>query len=549
MTQSAIGWRAEPPHASQSGARRREAEVDRVRQPPAVSSQPLMKGSTMALVDEALNTVLANAVAAGDAPYLVGAVGTSAGTVWSGAAGSDPAEPVTTNTIFRIMSMSNAVGATAAAILAERGELDWDASVVSILPAFDQVQVLFGFDNDEPLLRAPRTPVTLRHLATHTAGFAYELWNESVARFLSITSTPPMLSGRLEALRCPLIADPGTRWQYGPGVDWLGLVVTAIDGRPVDRFCQEEILSPLGMCDTVFELRPAQQDRVGITWSRSPDGDLVPADVDIGPPSHPQFYGMGHALYSTVSDYLRFLRMWLAGGVLDSVRILQPETVSDFLRNQTADIELPVYRTVAPAAAMDLAVLPGVAKSHSLGFVRTETSLPGRRGEGSQFWGGVLNTHFWCDPHADLAGVLMTQLLPFMDSRFMAAFESFERTVYSAIVVPMSSAPLDPGHRQSSLWPPIAELEFEVGKVARCVPESAGAAGQRIDDAGNARLLRLRGSRGSRPTLRFLNDLAWIAERVSTALVIVTPSLGSKRLESSLGRNTNTLGTRFDVSL
>jgi CubicO group peptidase (beta-lactamase class C family) len=147
---------------------------------------------------------------------------------------------------------------------------------------------------------------------------------------------------------------------------------------------------------------------------------------------------MGHALYSTVADYLRFLRMWLGGGALEGVRILRTETTADFLSNHIADLHLPAYTTIVPSAARDLAVLPDIEKSHSLGFVRTEAPVPDRRAEGSQFWGGLLNTHFWFDTQQDVAGVLMTQLLPFMDSRFMAVFESFERTVYS--VVPSAAA-------------------------------------------------------------------------------------------------------------
>jgi methyl acetate hydrolase len=383
---------------------------------------------------EALDTVLANAVAAGDAPYLAAAVGNAAGTLWSGAAGQmAPEEPARTDTVFRILSMSKAVGATAAAILADRGELDWDAPVVSVLPAFSQVQVLDGTAGEAPLLRAPHSPVTLRHLATHTSGLAYEVWDESVAHYLAATSTPPTLSGRMEALRVPLVFDPGARWKYGPGVDWLGLAVAAVDGRSIDRFCEEEILGPLGMHDTVFELHADQKDRLAKTWCRSADGGLVPAEVDISPPSRPQFYGMGHALYGTVGDYLRFLRMWLGGGVLEGVRILRAETAADFLGNHTAGLHLPVYASTVPATIGDLAVLPDVDKSHSLGFVRTEVSLPGRRAAGSQCWSGVLNTHFWCDPHSDVAAVLMTQLLPFMDTRFMNTYETFERTVYSVM--------------------------------------------------------------------------------------------------------------------
>ncbi len=124
---------------------------------------------------------------------------------------------------------------------------------------------------------------------------------------------------------------------------------------------------------------------------------------------------MGHALYSTTFDYMRFLRMWLNRGQLYGVKILSPDSASQFLENHIGDLRLQSLRSALPIAVADLALYPGFPKSHSLGFARMEEDIPGMRSAGSQFWGGVLNTHFWFDPERDFAGILMTQLLPFLD--------------------------------------------------------------------------------------------------------------------------------------
>jgi hypothetical protein len=84
-------------------------------------------------------------------------------------------------------------------------------------------------------------------------------------------------------------------------------------------------------------------------------------------------------------------------------------------------------------ATADLCLFPGFDKTHSLGFARLEKSIPGRRSAGSQFWAGVLNTHFWFDPEMDTAGILMTQLTPYLDESFMEMLVHFERTVYTVI--------------------------------------------------------------------------------------------------------------------
>jgi methyl acetate hydrolase len=382
-----------------------------------------------------LDDLLANAVLMGNVPYVVAAVGTSARTAWIGAAGDRGAnEPAAVNTVFRIMSMSKGIASTAAAILADRGSLDWDAPVDTVLPEFAELQVLDGFDDAaHPILRDPRSRATIRQLATHTSGLAYELYDSSITNYMRLTSTPPAVSGRHAALRCPLAVDPGLRWQYGTGADWLGLVVAEIDGRSIDQLCNDEIFAPLLMIDTEFELRADQRPRLGSIHDRTVDGSLVPAAIQLGPPSQPEFYGMGHALYSTVPDYLRFLRMWLGYGQVDGIRILKHETATDFLCNHIGTLRLQAYPSMLPALTEDLDFLEGTETSHSLGFARTEEAWPGGRSAGSQSWAGILNTHFWFDPHQDVAAVMMTQLLPFMDRRALNTMDSFERAVYSTL--------------------------------------------------------------------------------------------------------------------
>ena len=378
-----------------------------------------------------LSVLLSEAVKAKNAPFLVGALGTSKGIHWSGSAGEDIAGvALNEKTVFRIVSMSKAVGATAAVILAERGRLDWDTPVEEILPEFGKLQVLIDAPEGQFNLRSPKTKATLKELATHTSGLVYGFWDSKIARYLESAGLPPVVSGLRASLACPLAFDPGERWQYGSGVDWLGLAVEAIDGRSIDRLCHEEIFTPLRMVDTHFELQDNMSSRLVPAFGRDFDGSFVEAPINVDPPSHPEFYGMGHALYSTAHDYMRFLRMWLNQGQLDGARILKPESIHYALQNHIGNLRLQPLTSALPVAVADLALFPDTAKSHSLCCARTEENIDGMRFAGSQFWGGVLNTHFWFDPTRDLAGILMTQLLPFLDAPFMSVFEAFERLAY-----------------------------------------------------------------------------------------------------------------------
>ena len=379
-----------------------------------------------------LQSLLDRAVADGDVPFVVAIVAGSDGDQWSGSAGErTTGEPAGLDTVFRIYSMTKAVAATAAAILVERGAMDLDMPVVEILPAFGDLQVLDGFNGDEPLLRAPKTAATIRHLATHTSGLAYEFLNSDMARFFELTGHLPVASGLNRSLACPLMFDPGTRWEYGIGIDWLGKVIEAIDGRRIDQFCQDEIFTPLGMIDTVFEIDGERAERLADASART--GVDAFKTIRFSPPSNPEFYAMGHALYSTAPDYMRFLRMLLGGGAVDAERILSETSVSEMLANQIGERRVGPIESVNTRMACDVDLFPQIAKTHSLVAIRVEEDVHAMRSAGSQGWAGILNTHYWFDPRRDVAGVLMAQMLPFADPRMMRLYEDFERAVYASL--------------------------------------------------------------------------------------------------------------------
>ena len=371
-----------------------------------------------------LEGLLKTCVANGDVPFVVAIVADAAGTRFCGAAGPG----VGPEAKLRMFSLTKAIGATAAMILMERGQLSMDTRIVDILPEFGDIQVLDGFDGKVPRLRSPRVQATVRQLATHTSGLEYEFWNADIARYLRATGHPGMLTGLKAALHYPLASDPGTRWGYGMGIDWLGLVVEAVDGRRIDAFCQAEIFDPLGMTRTAFEIDRAELPDVA---SRRADGGF--AAYDLMPPSKPEVYGMGQALYSTAPDYMRFLRMILNKGALDSHRVLSAGSVALMQADQMQGLSFRPMVSAMPAVTADFDPFPGMAVTHSFGFLRNEADIPGRRSAGSLGWAGLCNTHYWIDPARDVAAVFMTQSLPFAEARVMRAFEAFERGVYAGI--------------------------------------------------------------------------------------------------------------------
>ena len=378
-----------------------------------------------------LQQTLDEAVTKEQVPFVVGMTGNARGVTFAGAAGeAAPGRAAAADTVFRIFSMTKALGSTAAMILIDRGELHFDTPVESVLPEFADMRVLEGWDGDTPRLRAPNVKATARHLATHTSGLEYEFWRAEPAEYLARTGHPSVLSGLKASMFYPMATDPGTRWGYGPSIDWLGLMVEKISGQRIDAFLKANVFDPLGMADTDVEVRPHMAARLAGVKARGEDGRF--GDFDLAPPSNPEVYGMGHALYSTPQDYLRFLRMLLNRGALDGQRVLSEAGVARMLENHMGPLTFEKMGTVAPPITADFDPFEGTVKTHSFGFMRNEADIAGRRRAGSQSWAGVLNTHYWFDPTTDVAGLIMTQSLPFVEPPFMAAYDAFERAAYAA---------------------------------------------------------------------------------------------------------------------
>jgi len=385
-----------------------------------------------------IDGVLRRAVEEAEVPGVVAiaATDTTAGGVfYQGAFGVrqlGTAAPMTLDTVFRIASMTKTVTAVAAMQLVEAGRLSLDAPVPDIDPALGSPQVLEGFDGaGMPRLRPAARPITLRRLLTHTAGFGYETWNADIARYVATTGTPSTGTGRLAALALPLVFDPGERWEYGINIDWVGRLVEAASGEPLDRYFREHIFAPLGMNDTAFAPDPGQRRRQATVHQRDRTGALLPQILD--PPANPEFHAGGGGLFSTAPDYLAFLSMLLHEGEGGGVRILRPETVRLIGENQIGDLDAGIMKTTNPARSNDVDFFPGMPVRWGLGSMLTLRPGPDGRSANSLTWAGVFNTYFWLDPAKRVAAAILTQLLPFADRRVLDLYRAFEREVYAAL--------------------------------------------------------------------------------------------------------------------
>jgi methyl acetate hydrolase len=373
---------------------------------------------------DSIDEVLRSGIAKRKIPAVVAMATDQNKTLYSGAFGTRDSSgvPVRMDSIFGIASMTKAITTTAALQLVEQGKVDLDEPVAKHLPQLKDLDVLDGFDAaGSPKLRPAAKPVTLRHLLTHTSGFCYDGWYADAARF---TATKP----KDYAKPGPLMFEPGTRWQYGQGVDWTGRLVEAISGSTLEAYFQEKILTPLGMVDTSYILPPEKFERLVGSYHRE-GGELK--ENPRKQPAVPKSFNGGGGLYSTAADYVRFMQMILNRGEgANHTRILKPDTVASMEKNQIGALTAGKMKSTDPNTSSDVDIQPGQTEKWGLGFLINTTPYEGGRSAGSLAWAGIQNTFYWIDPKRRRCGVIMMQFLPFVDREAIGLLGDYERAVY-----------------------------------------------------------------------------------------------------------------------
>ncbi|MBX9797330.1 serine hydrolase [Sphingomonas sp.] len=395
----------------------------------AAATAPAALTQSQALVKSYVDTHkvpgIVAAIGQGNAPARL----LSAGTL-SFDAGAPAADG---GSLWRVYSMTKPVTAMAAMMLIEDGKLKLDQPVSDFIPAFKNMTVLVDPAKDLTAVPA-KTPITVRHLLTHTAGLGYtiittgpllkEYEKNGIVPFTSTAAveqaarvvrpkTLQEFANRVATL--PLIAEPGTKWSYSISLDVLGAVIEKASGMPFDTFLQTRIFTPLKMDSTYFTVPKDAAARL-VTGYTFFGANPVPIDpgatsVFLQPPSFP--YG-GAGLVMSASDYDRFLHMLQNGGTLGGVRVMKRETVAMAMSNL-----LPTGVAYKDSSAK-------VPMGFGAGGSVTLADTPGGPGKGTYGWGGAAGTIAWVDPARRQRVTVMVNYIPAgqwpLRTDFMKAF-------------------------------------------------------------------------------------------------------------------------------
>ncbi|MDP1882516.1 MAG: serine hydrolase domain-containing protein, partial [Bradyrhizobium sp.] len=336
---------------------------------------------------------------AGEIPGVVAMAANGNEVIYQGAFGKrdlSKDDAMTTDSVFWIASMTKAITTAAGMQLVEQGKLSLDEPIGKLLPDLAAPQVLEGFDaSGEPKLRPATRPITLRQLMTHTAGFAYNMWNGDIATYLDKAGIPAITTCQNAALKTPIATDPGTRWEYGTNIDFVGKAVEAVSGKKLDAYLRDHLLAPLGMTDTAFKIGDAQRRRLVGMHARGEDGALASIPFELE--QNPEFHMGGGGLYGTAGDYIKFTQMILNKGKGNGNQVLKAETVALMGQNHIGDLTMGKMTTVAPMYTNDVVLYQGMDKKWGLSFlIITAKTQEGRR-PGSLAWAGLANTYFCID--------------------------------------------------------------------------------------------------------------------------------------------------------
>ena len=323
-------------------------------------------------------------------------------------------KPMTSDTIFRIASMTKPITSVAVMMLYEEGHFRLHEPVSKFIPAFKEMHVLPPEDAETSAEPIPATKqITIWNLLTHTSGLTYH-WNGRLGQQYTdagithgLLQDESTLEEKMKILATiPLLHQPGAQVEYGLSIDVLGYLVEVVSGMSLDAFFSERIFKPLGMKDTHFFISEAKRERLATVYERTKDGPITRKSQEptvegslIYSTDYPYngprtYFSGGGGLVSTAPDYLRFAQMMLNGGKFNGVRLLSRKTVEFMTSNRLAKMDIDY--------------------GFGLGFgvVRDKSDLNDIGSVGRYGWGGFFFTDFFVDPQEQMIGIFMCQLHP-----------------------------------------------------------------------------------------------------------------------------------------
>jgi CubicO group peptidase (beta-lactamase class C family) len=335
--------------------------------------------------------------------------------IWSGNT------PINENHIFRIYSMTKAITSVAALQLVEQGKLQLDEPLDKLMPEMASIPIL---TKDGKLVKATKS-ITLRHLLTHTAGFGYPFFSDGLDKF---TKNMPANYAYADL---PRLFESGSSWQYGTNTDWVGKIVEKVSGKDLETYFRDNILQPLGMTRTFFNVPNELVSEIS-TFGQLNGDHFVADTVSQYKDLHLKTFSGGGGLFSTLKDYAQFIRCILNDGTLNNHQIIKKSTVDLMFTNNIGELLTTVND---PSPNYSFLINPKTtflgANKYSVAWAIDQTGRKNIQNAGTAYWCGVGNTFYSIDRKKGEAVLFFSNSFPLGNSFTEELYYNAEGAIYN----------------------------------------------------------------------------------------------------------------------
>jgi len=335
--------------------------------------------------------------------------------IWSGKT------PINENHLFRIASMTKAITSVAALQLVEQGQLQLDEPLDKLMPEMASIPIL---TKDGKLVKATKS-ITLRHLLTHTAGFGYPYFNDGLDKFKK------NMPANYAYADLPRVFEAGSSWQYGTNTDWVGKIVEKVSGKDLETYFRDNILLPLGMTRTFFNVPDDMVSEIS-TFGKL-NGDHFVADTVFQYKNLKlKTFSGGGGLFSTFKDYAQFIRCILNDGTLNNHQIIKKSTVDLMFTNNIGEL-LTTVNVSSPnyAYLLNPKTIFFGANKYGLAWAIDQTGRKNIHNAGTVYWCGLGNTFYSINRKKGEAVLFFSNSFPLLNSFTEELYYNAEGAIYN----------------------------------------------------------------------------------------------------------------------
>ena len=339
--------------------------------------------------------------------------------------------------IFRLMSMSKPITAIAAMQLVEKGKLNLDSPAEEVLPELEKIPVL---NADNKLVKQSKS-ITLRHLMSHTSGFAYNSLMMITSKKFRNLSTFMKLNLFIRGIvtyiypfsKGPRLFEAGSNFKYGTGLGFVGMMIEKVTGQTLEEYCKENIFDPLDMKNTFFTIpREKKHQIVPLGIRQGKKSKVIRKMPFKGQPYlrfwRKSYYG-GTEIFSSPNDFAKFVKCLMNKGLYKEKKIISESSFNEMIK--PGDFDQMFERDDNYNFLMgENGRLKNKMNRYGLGLTISFDPNDSRP-VGSIAHGGAACTFFSFNLDRHKAALIFSNFYPYNDKEWHDMVVAFEKEVYA----------------------------------------------------------------------------------------------------------------------